>query len=512
MAAVERRRGVVHAGLAAALAVVGLLAVGVAAAPAAGDPPTPVEQWYRLEIDGRPCGRQLRSESRHDGVIETLERTELAVSRDGTEIAVEIELQVTETEAGRPVAAKRRFGTGEASVTTSWNFEDDAVVVRESQGGRERVERIAVPPRDPQSPWLAPAQADAFAAARRAAGSAEISMKVLSFERGLEVVAIEATKVGEERFPWEDREIPATRWRVRMEGDPTESTQLWSRDGRLLESTVRTGLGDLKSTLCSAEAAARWRDGALPDLIRATVIPIAGTMPRRGEAALRLSMRGGSLPDLPENTRQSFTRIDEKSATVVLFDSDRPSDGASEPPGAAASAASAFVDLDDPLLRELALERGPASDASTAATVEGLRRLVRGHLRTKDLSSAFASASEAARSRQGDCSEHATLLCALLRIRGIPARVAVGLVHADRFAGRRNVFAWHVWTQAWIDGGWRDVDATEVRTGDARRIAVAYSDLAQGAFDPAWSATLPLMGGLEITVTRRASDDPEAAR
>jgi transglutaminase-like putative cysteine protease len=136
------------------------------------------------------------------------------------------------------------------------------------------------------------------------------------------------------------------------------------------------------------------------------------------------------------------------------------------------------------------------------AIAEALRRLVRGHLRTKDLGVAFASAAEAARSRQGDCSEHATLLCALLRIRGIPARIAVGLGHAERFGGRTNVFAWHAWTQAWLDGRWVDLDATVARPGDGRRIAIAFSDLSKGLFDPVWSETLPLMGAMSIEVVR----------
>ena len=40
-----------------------------------------------------------------------------------------------------------------------------------------------------------------------------------------------------------------------------------------------------------------------------------------------------------------------------------------------------------------------------------------------------ATAAEVARSREGDCTEHAVLLAALARARGIPARVAMGLVY-----------------------------------------------------------------------------------
>ena len=39
-----------------------------------------------------------------------------------------------------------------------------------------------------------------------------------------------------------------------------------------------------------------------------------------------------------------------------------------------------------------------------------------------------------ARTRSGDCSEHAVLLTALLRARGIPARVSHGLVYLEQRA------------------------------------------------------------------------------
>ena len=62
-------------------------------------------------------------------------------------------------------------------------------------------------------------------------------------------------------------------------------------------------------------------------------------------------------------------------------------------------------------------------------------------------------------SQEGDCTEHAVLLAALARASGIPARVATGLVYADSYAGRRDVFIPHAWVQAWVDGRWRGYDA-----------------------------------------------------
>jgi len=57
------------------------------------------------------------------------------------------------------------------------------------------------------------------------------------------------------------------------------------------------------------------------------------------------------------------------------------------------------------------------------------------------------------RHRKGDCNEHATLLTALLRAVGIPARIAVGLVYND------GKFYYHAWNEAYLDR-WISMDAT----------------------------------------------------
>jgi hypothetical protein len=55
--------------------------------------------------------------------------------------------------------------------------------------------------------------------------------------------------------------------------------------------------------------------------------------------------------------------------------------------------------------------------------------------------------------RKGDCNEHATILTALLRAAGIPARTVVGVVYKD---GR---FYYHAWNEAYINK-WVSMDAT----------------------------------------------------
>ena len=140
------------------------------------------------------------------------------------------------------------------------------------------------------------------------------------------------------------------------------------------------------------------------------------------------------------------------------------------------------------------------STTDTLARADAIRDFAHRHVSAKSLDTAFATASETARTRTGDCSEHGVLLCAMLRAEGIPARVATGLVYVDQFAGESDIFGWHMWTQALIDGEWVDFDATLDGRYDAAHILTGVSALSEGAGTRDMMAVLQLMGNLEVEI------------
>lgn len=145
------------------------------------------------------------------------------------------------------------------------------------------------------------------------------------------------------------------------------------------------------------------------------------------------------------------------------------------PPDAKYLAATTMARSDDPEIVKLAAA-APA-DAAPAEVAVALEQTVHKWLTRKNMSSSLASASEVVRSKEGDCTEHAVLLTALLRARRIPARVVVGLVYWDQF----TAFAGHAWTEAWLDGRWIPLDATQADGGiGADHIRLGDSSLADG--------------------------------
>ena len=115
--------------------------------------------------------------------------------------------------------------------------------------------------------------------------------------------------------------------------------------------------------------------------------------------------------------------------------------------------AEAQLEIDDEKMR--AWVKDVAGETTGDELAERLRLAVRSHIGIKDLSTADGSALETFRSRRGDCTEHANLLAAALRIAGIPSRVEAGLVYAADFGG----WVGHAWNSAYVNGRWVNVDS-----------------------------------------------------
>jgi hypothetical protein len=131
---------------------------------------------------------------------------------------------------------------------------------------------------------------------------------------------------------------------------------------------------------------------------------------------------------------------------------------------------------------------GDGADAYVAAAAAWVNR----YINAKGFGQGFASAVDVLRTREGDCTEHAVLLAAILRAAGVPARTAVGLVYSD------GSLIGHMWTEAYV-GCWRTVDALDPDNNPVRiRIAVSPDERALGETDVANAYSL--VGGVVVEV------------
>ncbi|MCK5000013.1 MAG: transglutaminase domain-containing protein [Anaerohalosphaera sp.] len=138
-----------------------------------------------------------------------------------------------------------------------------------------------------------------------------------------------------------------------------------------------------------------------------------------------------------------------------------------------------YLQCDDRKVVALAEQAVEGAEDSLQAVYK-IEQFVHDYIDEKDLSVGYASASEIAVSKQGDCSEHAVLTAAMCRAAGIPARVVTGLVYIDSFMGRENVLGGHAWTEAYVGGKWIGLDATKAPKG----CGTGHIALATGSGDP----------------------------
>jgi hypothetical protein len=198
---------------------------------------------------------------------------------------------------------------------------------------------------------------------------------------------------------------------------------------------------------------------------------------RAGRIRYTLSMDDDADWAWPQTAEQKVTRKDDRYLVTVCSDC-----GIEAPPDAATLAhyleANAWVDSDSPAV--LAFARANAfgihvHGTRVARQMKMLVKAVQDHMSGGIDFRAYDSASQALRSRSGDCTEYAVLLAAAARARGIPTRLVYGLAYASRFTGESHVFSPHVWVQAWNGKRWTSYDAG-LGQFDAGHIAVFIGD------------------------------------
>lgn len=486
-----------------ARAFVAAIAAGLLAlAPAHADWTLVEEHFYALSLAGKPCGRTSERVEKDGDRVRTSSRIEMRFTRIGQETTIDLSSEFIETARGDAVEATVRQKGAEP---VRFVFETQRKVRVERGAVRESREL-------PDESWLTPREVAAFVAARRTANAAEIRFRALDVQSGFVLADVDMKRIGSEVRQVDGHAATLDRFEVRNSIQPIVARELYAADGVLIESATPIGLGELLSRhVPRAEADASYA-GAGFDLLAGTFVatkPIARWSDRRSLEVL-VEAKAGDLIDLPAVGAQRFERVSPSTGKVVV-DIDRGS-GPEESDGTDPrwTRPNELIDSDSDAVRGLLASAKPAKGASDYERAEKLRALVSRHLSAKNLATAFGSASEAARSRSGDCTEHAVLLAALLRAEGIPSRVVSGLVYVPDLAGQGPGWGWHLWTQALVQqpvlaGGfgraWVDFDATVSGAGrgfHAAHIAVSTSDLAGGASDPAFTRALSLIGGVRI--------------
>jgi hypothetical protein len=177
--------------------------------------------------------------------------------------------------------------------------------------------------------------------------------------------------------------------------------------------------------------------------------------------------------------------------------------------------ASAYLEVNAPEIQALA-RQAVGDEKNPVMAARRIEEFVRLYITKKDLNVGFGSAEETAKSREGDCTEHAVLCAALGRAVGLPTRCVVGFGYvppgdmeptiANKTDANTGIFGFHMWAEAWIGPDeWVPMDAA-LDGFDVGHIAISKSALEE--VNPIVDLNVPviqLMQSLKIDIVKTVS-------
>ncbi len=521
-----KKTGLFAASLAALVVMVGWVGrVHAQAAPA-------TDRWYAVMVEGHKAGwMRLAVEPTKDGRITTVTQMQMSLRRGPVALPITIRSTFEETANGRPIEASVVQSFGQMQTTQRLRFGNETMQFTTQQAGMEQTQQLPLPRVNAPGAkaagalgWLTPAGIQRYVEQRLAAGDKEISYWMVDPALGPEPTEVVVRVVGRENVEVLGKVVPAIACDTSVSKMPGITTRSYLDDhGREVRMTM-AAIPGMTMTVVLADRQLATSPNDPPEIMATTFIkpdkPI--TSPRQLESAvyeltIENDLRSGDPVkafEPPDTLLQRVNRLNGHAVRVAVDLSKPPPDYQDPRPDDTHLHATMALNKDDPEIQALARRALSRAAATTpAAKAEALRRFVYEYIDAKDLSVGFATASEVARTAQGDCTEHAVLLAALLRVVGIPSRTVNGVIYIDEFLNQAGVFGYHMWTQAWLEGGpgrggrWVDLDATlQDQPFDAAHIAFATSAMDDPTMINDMISMLPLIGRLKIKVVDATSD------
>jgi Transglutaminase-like superfamily len=429
--------------------------------------------WMSVLLDGGKIGNMHTTRKVVGDRVVTAQEMNIEIERSGLKVALSTAETDEETPDGKPLHFQSRTKiSGIQSVQTGVVSADGTIAVTTEVGGAKQTRTMQWPKGALLTEGLRLHEEKAGLApgTRYSASAFQVE--------NLEAVAVDSV-VGKREWialPEGKRELVKVEQTIALGGSPTRTASWVEADQTVRKLRVPMMGYELTMLACSKACATAPNQSA--DILVHSLVPSPRALsPDERAQGIRLVV---SALDKSAESLQ-FARTDEQHSSLNAGKTEL----RIEPVGAKINAIQAkpvptdtqpndWLQSDAPEVIELSV-RGVGDAKSPREQMQNLENFVRGFIRNKDLSVGYASALEVAKNPEGDCTEHAVLLAALGRARGIPTRVVDGLVYVDHYAGGDHVFVPHAWAQAYVDGAWRSYDAA-LHGFDAGHIALSTGD------------------------------------
>ena len=463
----------------------------LSASPAIGEDET---TYFAVLLEGKKAGTGLLRRQVASGLVTTTEMQTITLGRMGTNITITVTAKTVETVEGKPLAFEVSQDMGMGPMTTKGTVDREGKL-KLTTTGAGKVQRLTLD--WPEGAVLNEGVRLGLLKTHLKPGA---TYTARMFNPLLQYTVETKFTIGAKR-------------KVDLLGRVVELTEITSvsagpmgrivgtdyvdKDLRRLKSiTPMLGM-NLELIACSKEVALAKADVAdfFDRLILASPAPLGDLA--SAKAITYLLKPTNPQFNVPETDNQKVRKTADGAVEVVVRPA-VPLKGAAFPYKGKderlleALEPNRYLDSDDKRVAALAARAvGDATDAAVAA--KRIEEFVRKYVMEKNLSVGYATASEVAAGRQGDCTEHAVLTAAMCRASGIPAEVVAGVVYISSFGVRKDVFAPHAWARANVGGRWIGLDAA-MKGYDAGHIALAIGNGEPKSF----FAMIPALGYFTI--------------
>lgn len=468
------------------------------------------DDWAEVYIGDNKVGWGQSTMAREGERVTTSTRFNMRMGRVDAPIEIAVDQGTVETVAGEVVSFSSEMNAATMKTSMDGEVKNGKVEIVNAQLGMKQTQMFDFP-KGALMAWGLYRES----VVRGFKPGTEYTVATYAPDLRLDAGINAVTRVGDwEEFEHKGKKIKGQRVTVSLEA-PTGTMEMVSwvdSAGKPLKAKIPApGLGDM--VLVTVDQKTALADFAPPEMFMATTIKANRKIDREKakratyRVSLKAGVKNGSALDLPETTSQHVKKNDDGSITLMVRRVPH-HDTKGEKESLDKAALSEFVEgnlmmnLADPELVALAKKAGEG-EKDPYKLADKLRRFVTDYVTTKSLNIGFATASEVARTKEGDCSEHGVLLAALGRLNGLPSRVVVGLAYVPVFGNEDDIFGYHLWTQFYIDGRWLDVDAALRETVCSPiRIAFATSSLRNSGLADLSLPLINKIGAIDLVVEK----------
>jgi len=482
------------------------------------DPPigTFADEWYAVMMKGKKCGFMHSSAKRektpqHDHIIMN-DTIYMIVARGPQKIEISMKQGSRETLTGEPLSFINIIKASTMDITKKGIIQDGKVKVTISQFGQEMKRTFPLPEGARMSWGVYLEQVEH----ELKPGN---KFELQSYEPASDLNSLVSTTIeviGPETIDLFGRKVEAIKTKETMVisnllgGQLKQTAYTWvNKDWDILRTETDIIGNRVEILACTKTVALAKNDPA--ELMLETFVKANRRIDEEkvSKVSYRMELKKASEDDLfshiPETDIQKIIKKEKNRVDLLItkrsaLPPDRPPQPLTENERQNYLAPSTMINYQDPVIAQLAKEAA-GTEKDPWKLADKLRKFVGNYIHDKNLSVGFASASEVARSKEGDCTEHGILLAALGRAHGFPTRVIMGMAYTDRFLGRSGIFVGHLWTQFYIDGRWVDLDASLQETDvKPTHIALYACNPSDSGLADLVSSILLSLNQLKITV------------